>query len=129
MTDDLAALGLTGREPPVEYIDGWAVMHRDHLTGRIELAYVEEGAGPNGADLWHFKSLQDCSQLLDENAAVRAVQAGKGWGDGLQHVASVPMNVWANRLSVASQQGDSAFIKRWLNDSDHAAFRTKSGKL
>lgn len=129
MDEDLAALGLTGHEPPIEYIDGWAVMSRDPITGLIELAYIEEGAGPGGRDLVHLKTVQDCSALLDENKAIRAIQDGKRHGDGLQLKARVPMNVWANRLAEPMLQKDKAHLRRFFNDPDNAGFVVKSGSL
>lgn len=67
--------------------------------------------------------------LLDENAAIRAIQDGRRYGDGQTLVARVPMNVWANRLMESNRQRDRAHLRRFLNDPDHAGFRTKSGRV
>jgi len=68
-------------------------------------------------------------ELFDLNAARRAENAGRKWGDGAV-AGSVPMNLYfASGLAEANRQGDKAFIKRWWNDADHARFRTKEGKV
>lgn len=66
--------------------------------------------------------------LLDLNAERRAAQAGRAWGDG-QLVASVPLNVAWKDLMQAVNEKDEAHVRRWLNDPDHAKFRTREGKL
>lgn len=118
---------LDGTEPPVEYIGDWAVMERDPVTRKIVLARVTEL--PDGGEKWETRVEQDCSALVEENAAIRQAQEGKRYGEGNTLIARIPMSVWANRLADPSKQGDDEFLKRWLNDPDHAAFRTKSGRI
>lgn len=118
---------LDGTEPPIEYVGDWAVMDYDPVTRTRKLARVTEL--PDGGEKWEWKTEQDCSALVQENAAIRQAQEGKRYGDGNTLIARIPMTVWANRLSDPIKQGDDEFLKRWLNDPDHAAFRTKSGRI
>jgi hypothetical protein len=118
---------LDGTEPPIEYIGDWAVMDRDPVTRTTKLARVTEL--PDGGEKWEYKTLQDCEELIEENSSIRQEQDGQRYGDGNTLVARIPITVWSARLSEALKQGDDAFVKRWLNNPDHAAFRTKSGRI
>ena len=53
---------------------------------------------------------------------------GQRWGDG-QRVASIPMHIWARELAPAQRNGDESYIKKWLNDYDNRAYRTRKGNL
>lgn len=55
--------------------------------------------------------------------------AEKGWKGDWHRVASIPLNVFHDRLAEASRQGDDAYISRFLNDSDNLAFRTRGGRV
>lgn len=122
-----SAVDLDGTEEPIEFIGDWAVMDRDPVTRVTKLARVTER--PDGGETIEWKTLQDCEELVAENAAIRQEQDGQRYGEGNTLVARIPMTVFANRLTDAIKQGDDGFIKRWLNDPDHAAFRTKSGRI
>jgi hypothetical protein len=55
------------------------------------------------------------------------------WGDGIDHrtkVASIPLNVWQDlRKRGITPQKDPVAFKRWLNDPDNFAFRTRPGRV
>lgn len=77
--------------------------------------------------------LQTCTEtyvepVLEANAALRAENQGKRWGNG-QIVASIPTDILYRELMPAQIQGDRKYVKKWLNDSDHAAFRTFEGTV
>ena len=55
--------------------------------------------------------------------------ASKGWQGDWHKVASIPLNVFHDRLAEASRQGDDAYISRFLNDSDNRAWRSKEGRV
>ena len=55
--------------------------------------------------------------------------ASKGWQGDWHKVASIPLNVFHDRLAEASRQGDDAYISRFLNDSDNRAWRSKDGRI
>lgn len=71
---------------------------------------------------------QPVSQIIEANTEDLNNSIGKRWGDG-QRTASVPLEVYNQFLAEAKKQGDKAFIKRWLNDSDNAKFRTFGGRV
>lgn len=66
--------------------------------------------------------------LLDANAEKLNGSLGKRWGDG-QVAASIPLNVFFKELAEPMRQKDRAYVKRWLNDGDHARFRTFGGRV
>lgn len=55
--------------------------------------------------------------------------ASAGWKGDWHKIASIPLNVYYDRLAEASRQGDDKYIARWLNDADNRAWRTKSGNV
>jgi hypothetical protein len=66
--------------------------------------------------------------FMEANLRQRNAVAGERFGD-FRHVASTPMHIWAREIAPRMKQNDQASIKRWLNDSDHVAFRTFGGKV
>lgn len=53
---------------------------------------------------------------------------GKSWGDG-KIAARIPLAVWFDKLNEASQNGDDTYIKKWLNSSENAHWRTWKGNV
>lgn len=67
--------------------------------------------------------------LFDLNAEQMAASLHKQWGDG-QVAARIPLDVYyGSGYAKAREQGDEAWCKRFLNDSDNAKFRTFRGRL
>ena len=75
-----------------------------------------------------MKTTYAVDPLIDANKADRQDAAGHGWGDG-QRVASIPMNVYHDKLAEAVAQGDKRYLQRFLNDGENAAWRTKEGQV
>lgn len=68
---------------------------------------------------------------IEQNTAARNA-APEGWKGDYHRIASVPMQLLYDDnvgLNKAVQQGDDGFIRRWLNDGDNAAWRTKEGTV
>ena len=99
--------------------DGWCVIDRDPVTGLETHALIEDGK----VRIREFMVVDD---ILDENAAFQVDNLNRPFGDGAV-VARVPIHVWQKRLAPAIVQGDDAYLSRWLNDRDHARFRTRAG--
>jgi hypothetical protein len=64
---------------------------------------------------------------IEINKAQRNM-AQKGWAGDYHHIASVPLNIFHDQLAEASK-GDDAYVSKWLNNSDNAAWRTKVGNV
>lgn len=77
----------------------------------------------------HFRIDQRTDEIVKANKAEMA-QSRSDWRGDWHKVASVPLNIlYASGLDDAIGQKDDKFLSRWLNDSDHRAFRTKGGNV
>lgn len=103
---------------PIEYIDGWAVVHRDPATGMLTLMLDDP-------PFMHVREVMPVDRLIAENRAIAAETAGTRHGDGMSLVARVPMHIWANRLAEPMRQGDTKWLDAWLGNPDHQAFRIR----
>ena len=79
-------------------------------------------------DIARIETVQDVEHLLEVNKAAQALTAGGRWGDGLQHVAHIPMATYAEWLATGKDK-DQAAVRRWLNDPENKLHRTKLGKV
>lgn len=102
--------------------NGFELFDWDPATGRSVWRYSD-------GEKTVFRTDYPVDDLLKINAEQRTVSA-PGWAGDFHHVASVPLNVVHDAgLAQAHSQGDDAFTRRWLNDSDNRAWRTKNGTL
>lgn len=75
-----------------------------------------------------FRTDYDVSDTLEANADMRS-NATAGWAGDWHKVASIPVGIYFERLAEASRQKDSAYLRKFLNDSDMSKFRTKEGRV
>ena len=75
-----------------------------------------------------FRVDQPVDDIIRVNNEAFNDSNGQRWGDG-RRVASVPTTLWHKDLEEAHNQGDDKYVSRWLNDSDHRAFRTFEGQI
>lgn len=101
--------------------NGWELFEHDKLTGRTVWRLYD-------GEHTHFRTDYPVQQIIDDNQKAQAELRGKRWGAG-QRVASIPLNVYFDKLAEASRQNDDTYISRWLNDGDNAAFRVKEGRV
>lgn len=107
----------------VPVIDGdWVLISDNPITGKRTWMYEDEQKIILKEE--HYVS----PLLLERNKQLYNESLGKRWGDG-QVAASIPQGLWFASLSEAKLAGDEKYVKRWLNDSDHRAFRTFHGTL
>jgi len=99
----------------------WELISHDFALGRTVWSYYDGQQN-------HYRIDYQVDQVLKDNAADRSDHAGAKWGDG-RRVASIPLNVYYDRLAQAHDQGDDAYVSRWLNDSDNRGFRTFDGTV
>jgi len=83
--------------------------HFDHATGEIT-----------------FETRQDAEPIIEANKA-RFNEAPTRWGEG-KLVASIPLTIYYD-LKRKGITKDPAAFRRWLNDPDNRAFRTRPGHL
>lgn len=65
---------------------------------------------------------------IEANTAMRNA-ASSGWSGDWHKVASVPLNIYHDKLAEAVKQDDMKFVSRFLNDSDNRAWRSKEGRV
>jgi hypothetical protein len=102
----------------------WELFEYDYQTGR-SVWVMFDGA------MTHFRTDYPVTATIAENEAVRNA-ASRAWKGDYHRVASVPLNVLHDEnigLLKAHEQGDDAYVSRWLNSSDNRAWRTKDGRL
>jgi hypothetical protein len=102
--------------------DGWRMVSHDPHLGRTIWHYQDP---VTGANTWRTE--QDVDKAVKENAEERNSTAGQKFGDW-RRIASIPLNMWYDKLDQAHREGDEEYVKRWLNDGDNRAFRTFEGK-
>lgn len=116
-----AATSAVVAESDLVFDGDWCLIDHDPLTGKQVWALDEGGR-------MRIREVMPVDDLLAENAAAQVDSLNRPFGD-IALVARVPMNVWAGRLAPAILQNDQAFLSRWLNDGDHARFRTRAGRV
>ena len=75
-----------------------------------------------------FRTDYEVDPTIEENKAVRNM-ADPRWAGDYHRVASIPLNIFHDQLAEATRQEDDRYLSKWLNDSDHAAWRTKEGRV
>jgi len=80
----------------------------------------------DSTDDFLIQTVQKTDEILDTNKE-DFNNAPDRWGDG-QRVASLPLSIWT-RLQKAGIMDDPKALRRWLNDPDNRAFRTRPGRL
>lgn len=81
----------------------------DHDTGQVTI-----------------EAVQEVDHLLEANKAALN-GADESWGDGAR-VAAIPMNVY-DELRRTGIADDKKAFKKFLNDPDNRAFRTRPGRV
>lgn len=100
----------------------WTLVSHDVKLGRT----VWSMQNPDGSTT--YRTDYAVQPTIDENTAMRNM-ADKGWKGDYHKVASIPLNLFYDKLQPAIQQGDDAYVSRWLNDSDNRAWRSKEGRI
>ena len=99
----------------------WELMEHDPKTGRMVWMLRQD-------DKTIFRTDYPVNAIIDENQRRFNASLNKRYGDG-QVVASIPLNVYNEKLAEAQSQGDDDYISKFLNDRDNSKLRTFHGKL
>ena len=97
----------------------WELINYDPHSGRT-IWKCQDG------NKTHIRTDYPVENLIKQNQCHRNQSDGQRFGNG-KRIASIPLNVFQQKLQDAHAQGDSKYISRWLNDSDNKAFRTFRG--
>lgn len=102
----------------------------DPLTGITEWFEYDDSS-----DSFTIATEQDVSALVEHNKFLQSHfnRADDKFGEGIDHrthVASLPLNVYLELVKrFGNQRQNPQAWKRWLNDPDNAAFRTRPGAV
>lgn len=99
--------------------DGWNLIAGDEYR-RVWLRELEPG-------VWQQCITLNTDPLFEANQALRNDNTGR-WGDG-QIVASIPLALYYRDIVPAKQNGDEAWIRKYLNDRDNRKLRTREGTI
>ena len=102
--------------------EGWTLFDYDPKTGRQVWCTVNEDGSTT------FRTDYPVQPTIDINTAQRNL-ARDDWKGDYHQIASIPLNVFYDKLGQAAQEGDEKYISDFLNDSDNSAWRTKSGRV
>lgn len=81
---------------------------------------------PDGSQT--YRTDYEVDPTIEANKALRNT-LDAGWKGDWHKIASIPLGTYYDKLAEASRQGDDAYLAKWLNDGDNAAFRTKEGRV
>lgn len=102
---------------------GFELVRCDPEAGKSLWMKVE----PDGQVI--FEEIVQLDPLFRSNEILRSEQFNQRWDDG-KIAASLPLEyAFSSGYMEATKQGDKAWIKRFLNDSENAKFRTKEGRI
>ncbi|MDW9814934.1 hypothetical protein GOB25_07605 [Sinorhizobium meliloti] len=100
----------------------WTLYDHDMMTGRSVWHYFD-----GEKDV--FRVDYPVDNLMSQNQEIRN-SAERAWKGDWHRVASIPLNVaYDSGLVKAHSEGDDRFVKRFLNNGDNRAWRTKEGHL
>lgn len=68
------------------------------------------------------------NSFFESNATEFKETEGQRFGEW-RKVASTPMHIAAREILPRLQDGNETSLKKWLNSSDHSAFRTFKGSI
>lgn len=95
----------------------------DPLTGTRTLYHYDPAT-----EQFHYEDVQDVSALVEDNRRVHNDATDKNWKGDMHMVARLPMQIWF-KLKKEGKLNDPKAMRRWLNDPDNAAFRTRPGRI
>lgn len=90
-----------------------------------------------GREVWHhwdpdlghiFETKYMVDPIIDANKSEFNEHKNSRWNEG-RRAASIPLNVFFDKLKEPIEQEDDKYVSRWLNDRDNRAWRTFPGKL
>jgi hypothetical protein len=102
------------------------ILDSDSLLGIHTIFHPDIHTG----DVNTIQTVQDAEPIVELNKA-RASHFDErtGYkGDGFHQVASIPLVIYQQLVKDGITEDPKAF-RKWLNDRDHAAFRTRPGRV
>lgn len=107
------------------------VLEYDPLTKtKTTFGYEESSSGRESDDSIVIQTQVDVTDIVESNKRrFNEVDRHQPWGDGFgTKVASIPLTL-LHELRQKGILNDQKAFKKWLNDPDNRAFRTRGGKV
>lgn len=99
-----------------------------HLVDFDPLTETATYAGYSG-DKYYVRTERNVDGQIKVNTECRSA-AGNNWKGDMHLVASIPAHLfYETDLRDATAEHDEKYMRRWLNDSDNRAWRTKEGQI
>lgn len=96
---------------------------RDPLTGITRFFHYDEAQDANN---FVIETVQETTPIVEANKAEFNAAPAKFGKEDFAKVASIPLSVYFD-LKKRGITKDPIAMKRWLNDPDNRAFRTRPG--
>lgn len=94
-----------------------------------EFGIVEKWHYDEAGDTATIETIQDAEAIVEGNKALfNQIDERARYGDGLHHVARIPLAVLADLRKRGIAQ-DPKRLKAWLNDSENRFFRVRPGQV
>jgi hypothetical protein len=102
------------------------VLETDFLTGIRTIFHPDIHHGTGNI----IETVQDAEPIVEANkaAASNFDERSRFKGDGFHRVASIPLVIYHQLVKDGVTQDQAAF-RKWLNDRDNMAFRTRPGRI
>jgi hypothetical protein len=85
------------------------------------------------ADEYAIETVQDVTEIVEENKMAYNARGGERWKHFVNHVAQIPTSIYYDlkRKGIIDDKRDPEMkaLRRWLNDPDNRAWRTRPGRL
>jgi hypothetical protein len=107
------------------------VLEYDSLTKtKTTFGYEESSSGRESDDPIVIQTQTDVTDIIESNKRLfNETDRHQSWGDGFKtKVASIPLTL-LHELKAKGILKDEKAFKKWLNDPDNRAFRTRGGKV
>lgn len=98
----------------------WLLVNYDIKTGRSLWKYID-------GNKIHFRTDYPATAIIESNHQHYMESQNQRFGNG-KRIASVPLNIFYEKLFKAHNEGDRKYINKWLNDSNNKAYRTFKGQ-
>ena len=98
------------------------LLEDDPVTGVRSTFHYDQDTGG-----FVIQARQEVDSILTDNHE-NYKDRDSSWKGDVHHVASIPSTIWAE-LKREGIADDEKALKRWLDDPDNRAFRTRPGHL
>ena len=101
----------------------------DHWFDYDPMTGVRQRLKIDSDGVMHFETHQNVENIVKAaHEAASNFAKNQSWGDGIHHVASVPVLVQYDLIK-RGIWGDKTRMRKWLNSIEAAPYRTRNGNV